>query len=167
MATRQPRGTCIFFTKVFITEAICWFNISIVLQTMPTKNSYFLSMPSHYSSTILFFASITTCLYANEFDFGKDDFDINDVFPAGSQGQDFSSGFEHFNEFGAHNFDFDHELVTGSQDEVHYFKQLEPEEAKTRLSMLVERMDENHDGQVDREELKHWIIKSFKCVPLH
>lgn len=37
-----------------------------------------------------------------------------------------------------------------------------PEESKRRLGLLVQKMDLNSDGFIDRHELKAWILRSFK-----
>ncbi|UXI19592.1 PolyA RNA polymerase [Sarcoptes scabiei] len=61
-----------------------------------------------------------------------------------------------------HNKDFDHEAFLGSEDEAEQFNQLSPEESKSRLSLIVDKIDTNHDGNVTETELKHWIHKSQK-----
>lgn len=63
-----------------------------------------------------------------------------------------------FNE--VHNRDFDHEAFLGSNDEADEFDQLTPEESKSRLSKIVDRIDVNHDGNVTESELKNWIYQS-------
>jgi len=62
---------------------------------------------------------------------------------------------------GHHNEEYDHEAVLGSHDQAEEFKHLEPEEAKKRLGQLFERMDEDTDGYLTEEELRHWVKKSF------
>lgn len=66
---------------------------------------------------------------------------------------------EHYHN-GVHNKDFDHEAFLGSEDEADEFDFLSPEESKTRLSMIVDRIDVNHDGNVTETELKQWIFQS-------
>ncbi|KAA3680544.1 uncharacterized protein DEA37_0008148 [Paragonimus westermani] len=72
----------------------------------------------------------------------------------------------HFDTFGGHDSEFDHELVTGSVDEARYFKQLEPQEAKERLGKLFDKMDASHDEKLDKEELINWIIQSLTQLDL-
>ncbi|KAF8572461.1 hypothetical protein P879_00140 [Paragonimus westermani] len=72
----------------------------------------------------------------------------------------------HFDTFGSHDSEFDHELVTGSVDEARYFKQLEPQEAKERLGKLFDKMDTSHDEKLDKEELINWIIQSLTQLDL-
>ncbi|XP_018018716.1 calumenin-B-like [Hyalella azteca] len=62
---------------------------------------------------------------------------------------------EHFlNE--EHNPDYDHEAFLG-EDEADIYDQLPPEESKRRLSLLVDKIDSDNDGQVTQLELKQWI----------
>jgi reticulocalbin-2 len=63
---------------------------------------------------------------------------------------------------GEHHSEFDHEAIIGSVKEAEEFDNLPPEESKRRLSLLVQKMDLNSDGFVDRHELKAWILRSFK-----
>lgn len=63
---------------------------------------------------------------------------------------------------GEHHGEFDHEAIIGSVKEAEEYDSLAPEESKRRLGLLVEKMDMNSDGFVDRHELKAWIIRSFK-----
>ena len=42
---------------------------------------------------------------------------------------------------GAHDSSFDHEAILGSTKEAEEFDQLSPEEAKSRLSVLIDKMD--------------------------
>jgi Ca2+-binding EF-hand superfamily protein len=61
---------------------------------------------------------------------------------------------EHFqNEH--HNPQYDHEAFLG--EEAKTFDQLPPEESKRRLGLIVDKIDNNNDGYVSREELKDWI----------
>ena len=53
-------------------------------------------------------------------------------------------------------------MPVGSSDEVDEYSNLPPEEAKRRLAVLVQRMDLNSNGYVDKQELQLWIENSFK-----
>lgn len=55
---------------------------------------------------------------------------------------------------GEHHNEFDHEAIIGSVKEAGEFHDLSPDESKRRLSILVEKMDLNQDGFIDRHELK-------------
>ncbi|CAG0884797.1 unnamed protein product [Darwinula stevensoni] len=70
----------------------------------------------------------------------------------------------HYDEHGEHRADFDHEAILGSVKEAEAFHQLPLEEAKKRLRDLAEKMDKNHDGYVDKTEMKQWILRSFKLL---
>nr|XP_023021578.1 calumenin-A [Leptinotarsa decemlineata]XP_023021579.1 calumenin-A [Leptinotarsa decemlineata] len=70
----------------------------------------------------------------------------------------------HFSEEGEHFSEFDHEAILGSHKEAEDYDHLPPEEAKRRLSILLKKMDINGDEQIDRKELKAWIIRSFKML---
>lgn len=61
-----------------------------------------------------------------------------------------------------HSNEFDHEAILGSVRTAEEFDQLKPAEAKKRLAVLVREMDLNHDGFIDRHELKAWILRSFR-----
>lgn len=50
----------------------------------------------------------------------------------------------------------------GSAKEAEEFDHLSPEESKRRLGILLQKMDLNSDKQIDRKELKAWILRSFK-----
>lgn len=64
---------------------------------------------------------------------------------------------------GEHYTEFDHEAIVGSIKEADEFHSLTPAESKERLRILVEkRIDINHDGFVDKHELKAHILRSFK-----
>ena len=65
---------------------------------------------------------------------------------------------------GAHDASFDHEAILGSAREAQEFDQLSPEEAKKRLSVLVDKMDASGNGMIDKTELKNWILASFKSL---
>lgn len=67
----------------------------------------------------------------------------------------------HFSE-GEHHSEFDHEAILGSHKEAEEYDHLEPEEARRRLKILLTKMDLNGDQQIDRQELKAWILRSFK-----
>lgn len=54
-----------------------------------------------------------------------------------------------------HNKEYDHEAFLG--EEAKTFDQLTPEESKRRLSLIVDKIDKNNDGEVDFEELQGWI----------
>ncbi|CAH8456490.1 unnamed protein product [Dicrocoelium dendriticum] len=72
----------------------------------------------------------------------------------------------HYDTYGQHFSEYDHELVTGSSEEARYFKQLAPEEAKERLGRLFDKMDKNQDEKLDKEELTDWIVRSFERLDL-
>jgi Ca2+-binding EF-hand superfamily protein len=50
----------------------------------------------------------------------------------------------------------------GSTKDAQEFDNLAPEEAKKRLKVLVEKMDLDKDGYIERPELKAWIMRSFR-----
>lgn len=52
--------------------------------------------------------------------------------------------------------------LTGSHKEAEEFDDLDPEEAKQRLGLLIEKMDKDGDKRITRAELKQWILRSFK-----
>jgi hypothetical protein len=69
---------------------------------------------------------------------------------------------QHYGEDGQHhNRDFDHEAFLG-EEEAQEFDQLTPEESKSRLAKIVDKIDKNNDGFITNEELKEWIHKSQK-----
>lgn len=49
----------------------------------------------------------------------------------------------------------------GSVKESEEFDRLSPEEAKRRLALMLPKMDLNNDQNIDRIELKKWILNSF------
>ena len=53
-------------------------------------------------------------------------------------------------------YSYDHEAFLG-EEEAEVFNQLEPEESRRRLAVLVDRMDGDGDGLVAVEELQRWI----------
>ncbi|CAH0560420.1 unnamed protein product [Brassicogethes aeneus] len=61
---------------------------------------------------------------------------------------------EHF-ENEHHNPEYDHEAFLGADAKT--FDSLPPEESKRRLGLIVDKIDNNKDGFVSREELKDWI----------
>ncbi|CAG9853696.1 unnamed protein product [Phyllotreta striolata] len=72
---------------------------------------------------------------------------------------------KHFSEDGEeHHSEFDHEAILGSHKEADEYDHLPPEESKRRLAILLTKMDLNNDSQIDRNELKAWIIRSFKML---
>lgn len=70
----------------------------------------------------------------------------------------------HFSESGEHFSEFDHEAIIGSHKEAEEYDHLPPEEAKRRLEILLKKMDFDNDRKIDRNELKAWIMRSFKLV---
>lgn len=52
----------------------------------------------------------------------------------------------------------------GSVKTAEEFDSLPPEEAKRRLKMLLTKMDRNRDGQIERQELHSWILRSFRLT---
>lgn len=65
---------------------------------------------------------------------------------------------------GEHHSEFDHEAILGTVKEAEEFDNLEPEEAKKRLRILLTKMDMNNDEQIERNELHAWILRSFKML---
>ncbi|KAJ8960979.1 hypothetical protein NQ318_020283 [Aromia moschata] len=70
----------------------------------------------------------------------------------------------HFSDSGEHFSEFDHEAILGSHKDAEEYDHLPPEEAQRRLEILLKKMDLNGDRQIDRKELKAWIIRSFKML---
>lgn len=68
----------------------------------------------------------------------------------------------HISDSGEHFSEFDHEAIIGSHKEAEEYDHLPPEEAKRRLEILLKKMDTDNDRKIDRNELKAWIIRSFK-----
>lgn len=89
----------------------------------------------------------------------------------------------HISQSGEHHSEFDHEAIIGkslnfwlfihfydvyylislgSAKEADEYDHLSPEESKRRLAILLNKMDLNGDKQIDRNELKAWIMRSFK-----
>uniref|UniRef100_A0A0B7A6Z7 Reticulocalbin-3 n=1 Tax=Arion vulgaris TaxID=1028688 RepID=A0A0B7A6Z7_9EUPU len=57
---------------------------------------------------------------------------------------------------GEHNTKYDHDAFLG-QDEAKTFDQLTPDESKSRLAIIVQKIDTDKDGEVTHEEIKNWI----------
>ena len=55
-------------------------------------------------------------------------------------------------------------MISGSTKDAEEFDQLPPEEAKKRLKILVDKMDSDSDGFVDKSEMNAWILKSFASL---
>ncbi|XP_057672626.1 reticulocalbin-2 isoform X1 [Diorhabda carinulata] len=70
----------------------------------------------------------------------------------------------HYSDEGDHYTEFDHEAILGSHKEAEEFDHLSPEESKRRLAILLKKMDLDDDNQIGRNELKAWIIRSFKML---
>ncbi|XP_026737924.1 reticulocalbin-2 [Trichoplusia ni] len=83
-----------------------------------------------------------------------------DTLERDSDGSFRARDYEHYGDSG-HNSEFDHEAILGSVREAEEFDKLSPDESKRRLGQLLPKMDLNGDGQIDRQELKQWILKSF------
>ena len=62
----------------------------------------------------------------------------------------FSPRDHHHGEGEDHNNAFDHEAILGSRKEAEEFDELEPEEAKRRLGILLTKMDRDNDEAIDR-----------------
>ncbi|TNN05001.1 Erythrocyte band 7 integral membrane protein [Schistosoma japonicum] len=75
-------------------------------------------------------------------------------------------GHEHYDDFGQHYSEYDHDLITGSHEYSQKFKELEPEEAKLQLGKLFHKIDVDNNAKIDKEELKNWIIQSFISLDL-
>ncbi len=52
----------------------------------------------------------------------------------------------------------------GSAKEAKEFDSLPPEEAERRLKGLLVKMDWNGDEEIDKEELRMWIVRSFRSL---
>jgi len=76
----------------------------------------------------------------------------------------FSPRDKHHLEGDEHDDQFDHEAILGSHKDAEEFDDLEPEEAKQRLGVLLEKMDKDGDKRISREELKQWILRSFRLL---
>jgi len=94
--------------------------------------------------------------------------DIDDHHKEGHRPEDpdISTSHDHYDKTGHHDESFDHDSVTGSHHESEEFKDLEPDEAKRRLGLLVDRMDSNRDMTVNKTELYNWIMTSFKNLDI-
>lgn len=62
---------------------------------------------------------------------------------------------EHFDKEQEHNPDYDHEAFLG--EEAKTFDDLTPEESKTRLAIIVDKIDKDKNGAVTADELQEWI----------
>ena len=62
---------------------------------------------------------------------------------------------EHF-EGDHHDADYDHEAFLGA-DEAREFDHLTPEESRSRLAKIVDKIDSNEDGYVTLDEMRDWI----------
>jgi len=65
---------------------------------------------------------------------------------------------------GQHEGQFDHEAILGSHKEAEEFDDLPPAEAKRRLAKLLVQMDRDADERISRQELKQWILRSFRSL---
>jgi len=65
------------------------------------------------------------------------------------------SEHDHYDEEGHEDFDYDHEAFLG--EEAHEFDDLDPEESKRRLSIIVDKIDTDGDGFVTLDEMRNWI----------
>lgn len=68
----------------------------------------------------------------------------------------------HYSSSEDHNNEFDHEAILGSAKDADEFDGLPKEEARRRLKVLLLKMDLNNDNQIDKQELKAWILRSFR-----
>ena len=57
-------------------------------------------------------------------------------------------------------------LFTGSVKAAEEFDKLPTEESKRRLAILLTKMDLNNDKIIERNELKAWILRSFRYAYL-
>jgi reticulocalbin-2 len=55
-------------------------------------------------------------------------------------------------------------IIAGSTKTAEEFDSLPPEEARRRLKILLSKMDRNRDGQIERQELHSWILRSFRLI---
>jgi len=53
-------------------------------------------------------------------------------------------------------------MCEGSVKEAEEFDKLPIEESKRRLGILLTKMDLNNDKYIERNELKAWILRSFR-----
>ncbi|KRT78629.1 HLH domain-containing protein [Oryctes borbonicus] len=70
----------------------------------------------------------------------------------------------HVSESDEHNSDFDHEAILGSIKDAEEFDHLTPAESKRRLGILLQKMDLDGDKAITRQELRAWILRSFKML---
>lgn len=55
-------------------------------------------------------------------------------------------------------------MYKGSVKEAEEFDKLPIEESKRRLEILLNKMDLNKDRYIERNELKAWILRSFRYI---
>ena len=53
-------------------------------------------------------------------------------------------------------YEYDHDAFLGDE-EAEYFDTLDPEESKRRLGIICDKIDRNHNGLINLEELQKWI----------
>ncbi|XP_017769822.1 PREDICTED: reticulocalbin-2 [Nicrophorus vespilloides] len=70
----------------------------------------------------------------------------------------------HLSDSGEHDSDFDHEAILGSSKVAEEFEHLTKDESIRRLRILLKNMDLNKDQNIDRRELKSWIMRSFRML---
>ncbi|GJQ85673.1 hypothetical protein Trydic_g20220 [Trypoxylus dichotomus] len=70
----------------------------------------------------------------------------------------------HISDSEEHNSEFDHEAILGSIKEAEEFDHLTPAESKRRLGILLQKMDLDGDKAITRQELRAWILRSFKML---
>ncbi|KAI4464736.1 reticulocalbin [Holotrichia oblita] len=63
-----------------------------------------------------------------------------------------------------HDSEFDHEAILGSAKEAEEFDHLTPAESKRRLRILLTKMDLDGDNKISRQELRAWILRSFRML---
>lgn len=78
----------------------------------------------------------------------------------------FESHAKQSNNFEPDDHELDHEAILGSRHKAQEFDGLSPEESKQRLRKLVDAMDTNHDGYVDKHELTHWVLNNFQSLAI-
>ncbi|CAH8832092.1 unnamed protein product [Trichobilharzia szidati] len=66
---------------------------------------------------------------------------------------------------GEHSSVYDHEAFLG-KDEAQRFDDLTPEESKEKLGQIVNKIDQNGDGQITTDEMAAWISKVSKRMLL-
>lgn len=63
-----------------------------------------------------------------------------------------------------HSNEFDHEAILGSAKEAEEFDHLTPAESKRRLGILLQKMDLDGNSMINRQELRAWILRSFRML---